>query len=78
MTVMLTSSLRQRIFSEIMGACNRLGQPKVIAHNKALYGGSGYARDLTDQQLVEVLCWTHDQLLSRVPTQKEERDYVNA
>jgi hypothetical protein len=72
---LLSDTPRNQILSTIMGGCSRIGHPWVMNHIRARYGGTGYARDLNDIQLVETLLWTHDRLPpTRVSTIQELKD----
>ena len=62
---------RKAIFDQIMGTCNRLGQARVISYIKSQCGGDGHAQSLT---LIDVFIWSHDRMLSRVPTIREHKD----
>lgn len=70
---------RNQLMAQVMGACNRLGMAYVMAHIKKTYGlKSGYARDLTTDQLLEVQLWCYDRLLEKVPTLKQIKDAEEA
>jgi len=63
-TQFLSGADRHEVFSKVMGLCRRLGDARVRAYIRAVYGvPSGQARQLDDYQLVMLLVWCVGELL---------------
>ena len=65
-TQFLGDADRHEVFSQVMGLCRRLGDDRVRAYIRGVYGvPSGQACQLDDHQLVMLLTWCVRELLKR-------------
>jgi hypothetical protein len=74
-SIHLSPELRKKVFEGIMATSNRIGDSSVRAYIRHMFSvPSGKAIELTDVNMIRTLIWCQDQLISRIPTQKELQD----
>ncbi len=69
----INPALRNAMVSEVLGACNRLGNGRVMAHIKYLGVPSGRVVDCDELQLIKVVSWCLHEVNKLVPTQAQSR-----